>query len=149
MRRLVSLAFLVALPFVSLSAGAQEPGGTIAAAYAPEAALEICRGDNAVEAVECARKACAEASGFEPEYCVILAACENGNWSGVMGVMLQEVHFSTATCGSPSRAGVIAELKARCAAYAEFGMRECYMSRVYHPEGGFEEIETSWSAEDF
>lgn len=150
MRALASAAAMLAALMLGAPAPgfAQEAGGSWAAAYAPEAALEICRGDSVPEAAACARTACAKASGFEPEYCVILAACETGNWAGVMGVMLEEVHFSTAICGSPSRDGLVAEFRARCAAYGEFGMRECFLSRLYPPQGEPEEAETMWSRTD-
>lgn len=117
-----------------------------AAAYAPEAALETCRAGTASKAVACALKACAEASGY-PEDCYILATCEGGGWAGVMGIMLEEIHFTTVTCGAPTRAAVLAELKARCAGHLPH-MQECWVSTLIPlHEAETEEVEISWTAE--
>lgn len=122
-----------------------DPKPAYAAAYAPEAAFEECRGDRAVEAANCALKACGEASGY-PEDCYVLVACDAGGWVSIMGVMLEEIHFTTASCGAPSREAAIAEMKARCAGYLPH-MRECWMSRVIPLHGEGEEVSISWTAE--
>lgn len=142
----ISISFAALVPQAQAEEDAAQGQPAYAAAYAPEAAFESCRGTRAPEAIDCALKACADASGY-PEDCYILAACDAGGWVGVMGVMLQEIHFTTVTCGSPSREAVLAELKARCAGHLPY-MQECWVSELIPLHGAkAEAVEISWTAE--
>lgn len=156
MRPLPALLALIALTVsVSLAAfaspalaedAAAELQPAYAAAYAPEAAFESCRAGDAARAVTCALKACADATGY-PDDCYILAACDAGGWVGVMGIMLEEIHFTTVTCGAPTREAVLAELKARCAGHLPH-MRECWVSELIPlHEAKAEAVEISWTTE--
>ncbi len=146
------LAFSVILSGGAVSVAAAADDADIkpayAAAYAPEAAFESCRAATAVKAVDCAVKACGVSSGSVDD-CYVLAACEGGGWAGVMGVMVTEVHFTTVTCGSPTREAVLAELKARCAGHLPY-MQECWVAELiplHKPETDVESVEISWTAE--
>jgi len=147
---LFALTISIGLTALALQAHAEDAAAQVqpayAAAYAPEAAFESCRAGTASKAVECALKACADASGY-PEDCYILAACEGGGWAGVMGIMLEEIHFTTVTCGSPSRDALLAELKARCAGHLPH-MQECWVAELIPlHEAEAEAVEISWAAE--
>ncbi|MGD1934621.1 MAG: hypothetical protein ACFB0Z_08975 [Candidatus Phaeomarinobacter sp.] len=142
----VSLGLMALAPQAHAEDAATQVQPAYAAAYAPEAAFESCRAGTASKAVECALKACADASGY-PEDCYILAACEGGGWAGVMGVMVTEVHFTTVTCGAPSREALLAELKARCAGHLPY-MQECWVAELIPlHEAETEAVEISWTAE--
>ena len=66
-----------------------------------------------------------------------------------MGIMLEEIHFTTVTCGAPTRAAVLAELKARCAGHLPH-MQECWVSQLIDlREDTPEETEISWHADEF
>jgi len=144
---ITAVVFLIAA--VS-SVRAEDVGAGYAAVYAPEAAFEVCRGNTAGEAMECAIKACAAEVGSAND-CYTLVACDAGGWVGIMGVMLEEIHFTTASCGAPTREAVVAEMKTRCAGYLPH-MQECWLSRViplHGDDADGEEVEISWSKADF
>ncbi len=122
------------------------PQPAYAAAYAPESAFESCRAERAAEAVSCALAACVKSSGY-PEDCYLLAACDGGGWAGVMGVLVTEIHFTTVTCGAPTREALLAELKARCAGYLPY-MQECWVSELIPlNDAAAEAVEISWTSE--
>ena len=124
-----------------------------AAAYAVEAALETCRGDDAIKASTCARTKCAKAitaNGGKTEDCLIIAACDPSGWAATMGVALGEAHFATAMCGAPSRESLLAGLKEYCRGYLPY-LRLCDVGTLYGPRGEAEEAPESyvWERKDF
>ena len=153
MIRIISFHLFTAviLLVAAVSSVRADPAGPgYAAVYAPEAAFEDCRGATAADAMTCAAKACATAVGSADD-CYMLVACDAGGWAAIMGVMLEEIHFTTASCGAPTREAAIEEMKARCAGYLPH-MQECWLSRViplHGDEDAAEAVEISWSKADF
>lgn len=106
-------AFAIALSLVLPgNAAAQAPVG-IGFAQAEEGTW-WCRGDNTIEALDCARARCdAEAGGQE---CLRTAWCYPAGWSGLMTIWLGEFHTTEIVCGAPSRGSLEAALAAFCIA---------------------------------
>jgi hypothetical protein len=109
---------------------------SFAAAQAPEQAFEICLGQTAEKAAACAMKKCEASGGTE---CAVVAACSPG-WAGNMGVQLEEVHFTEAICGAPSKQAVLDALRAFCKGHRPH-VKQCFLASVWSPEGKETKIE--------
>ena len=117
---------------------AEAKGRSFAFVVAPEQGNYTCLESSAEKAAACAMKKCKKAGGVD---CTVMAACFGG-WSGVMGVMLEEFHFSEAVCGAPSKDAALSSLKAWCKGHAP-NVRECFISELTSPEGKVEKLELS------
>lgn len=118
------------------------PAAAIADSFAfvvaPEQSNHECTAASAEKAISCAMKKCKKARGAD---CTVVAAC-HGGWAGIMGVMLEEMHFSDAICGAPSREAAIAALEAYCKGHLP-NVRECFISELISPDGKSEQLEQS------
>ncbi|MFO1171485.1 MAG: hypothetical protein U1E49_11000 [Hyphomicrobiaceae bacterium] len=113
-----------------------------AAVQAPEQGYYTCHAANIDEAMRCATKKCTEDKSTD---CAVMAACASG-WSGSMGVMLEEVHFTDTVCGAPSKPAVIQALTAFCRGRLPH-VKECFISEVWTPQGKSEKVEKTLTAE--
>lgn len=113
-----------------------------AAVQAPEQGYYTCNGATIDEAIRCATKKCTDDKSTD---CAVMAACSSG-WSGAMGVMLQEVHFTDTVCGAPSKPAAIQALTAFCRGHLPH-VKECFISEVWSPAGKSEKVEKTLTAD--
>lgn len=99
----------------------------------PEQAYAQAFASNPDDAFSSARAACRDQGGEE---CLRVAWCYPAGWSGWLGVMLTEFHYSHPMCGAQSRDGLLAMMRAFCDS-GEY-IRECYIGVIYDPEGNEE-----------
>lgn len=99
----------------------------------PEQAYAHAFAPNPDDAFSMARSECRDQGGEE---CLRVAWCYPAGWSGWLGVMLTEFHYSHPMCGAQSRDGLIAMMRAFC----ETGdyIQECYVGVIYDPDGNEE-----------
>ena len=112
-----------------------------AAVQAPESAVEICHGTSVQAALDCARRRCQRKASRGA--CFSVTACEPAGWAGIMGVQTNEVHFSTAVCGAPTREAVLAALKAFCDGHV--GGKQCTVAQLWSPDGKQHSTGMSWT----
>jgi len=127
-------AFLAVLPLLlaAPAAGQQTtlPPQGIGFAQAEEGTW-LCRHEDPLEALGCARELCAEqALGQE---CVATAWCFPARWSGLMTIRLPDFHTTQALCGAPNEAALNEALAALCKGNETAS--GCDLVNVIDPEG--------------
>jgi len=126
--RLTCAAALVAL---ACPAGAQDTPAVGIGLSVSEQGTWLCRHEDPVEALACARELCAEQSpGLE---CAPSAWCRPADWSGVISIFDPEKQRTRVLCGAPSEKALGEALAAFCA--ADQAATTCDLVRVVDPDG--------------
>jgi hypothetical protein len=114
-RKLMHIAAIVGWCLVGSGVLADGHGRRgIAFATAPEQAEGVCIGDDADEALACARRECA-AQGPDVQDCGPVALCFPMGWSADLLVEHAEgLHWHEYLCGWPTREKLIAAVNLRC-----------------------------------
>jgi hypothetical protein len=138
MHRLFSLfaaALLVTGPHGAVAQDDAAFGGPVGFAYAqaPEAGSGECFGLIAIETMECAQQACAEASGLPLEHCNVDIWCApHGFVADIFMQHREGPHWHAIVCGGASREELEQLVAVKCE--AEW-LIECLPVRIWNADG--------------
>ena len=134
---LAILAIFAAAPAAAQDAPAEIPA-VQGIGFAHSGAGEwLCRHEDPVEALACARELCAEQSpGLE---CLPAAWCFPARWSGIMTVRRAADTTTHALCGAPNEKALGDALSALCAADEEAVV--CDVTLTVDPDGNEQAVE--------
>ena len=121
---------------VACPVGAQDTPAVGIGFSVSEQGTWLCRHEDPVEALACARELCAEQSpGLD---CAPTAWCRPADWSGVMNIFSPEARRTRVLCGTPSEKTLGDALAAFCA--ADPTATTCDLVLVIDPDGNERQV---------